>query len=33
MKDLIDRLYKRLSKIVSIANPSLRDEWLKEVKI
>jgi len=31
-KDATDKLYKKLSKIVSIANPALGDEWLQEVK-
>lgn len=31
-KDATDKLYKKLSKIVSVANPALGDEWLEEVK-
>ena len=31
-KEATDKLYKKLSKIVSVANPSLGDDWLKEVR-
>jgi hypothetical protein len=31
IKDSTERLYKKLSKIVSVANPALGSDWLKEV--
>lgn len=33
VKESTDKLYKKLSKIVSVANPALGSDWLKEVRI
>lgn len=30
-REATDKLYKKLSKIVAVANPALGDEWLQEV--
>jgi hypothetical protein len=32
IKDSTEKLYKKLSKIVSVANPALGRDWLEEVK-
>ena len=32
IRDSTDKLYKRLSKIVAVANPNLGVEWLQEVQ-
>ena len=32
IKDSTDKLYKKLSKIVAVANPNLGVEWLQEVR-
>ena len=32
MRDSTDKLFKKLSKIVAIANPNLGVEWLQEVQ-
>ena len=33
IKDSIEKLYKKLSKIVSVANPAHGQEWLQEVQL
>ena len=32
IRDLTDKLYKKLSKIVAVANPNLGGDWLQEVR-
>ena len=32
IRDSTDKLYKKLSKIVAVANPNLGVEWLQEVR-
>ena len=32
IRDATEKLYKKLSKIVAVANPALGQDWLKEVK-
>ena len=33
MRDATEKLYKKLSKIVAVANPNLGQEWLQEVEL
>ena len=32
IRDSMDKLYKKLSKIVAVANPNLGVDWLQEVQ-
>ena len=32
IRDATEKLYKKLSKIVAVANPALDQEWLQEVE-
>ena len=33
IRDATEKLYKKLSKIVAVANPALGQEWLQEVEL